>query len=56
MKQETLIAGFGGQGILLIGQLLAEAAMRQGLPNACTRSRKALPGCQIWLSYLLAAL
>ncbi len=31
MKQETLIAGFGGQGILLIGQLLAEAAMRQGL-------------------------
>jgi 2-oxoglutarate ferredoxin oxidoreductase subunit gamma len=31
MKQEVLIAGFGGQGILLIGQLLAEAAMREGL-------------------------
>lgn len=30
MTQETLIAGFGGQGILLMGQLLAEAAMRQG--------------------------
>src|SRR6266404_1914608 len=27
MKQETLIAGFGGQGILLMGRLLAEAAM-----------------------------
>jgi 2-oxoglutarate ferredoxin oxidoreductase subunit gamma len=30
MTQETLIAGFGGQGILLMGQLLAQAAMRQG--------------------------
>lgn len=29
MKQEVLIAGFGGQGILLMGQLMAEAAMRQ---------------------------
>ena len=30
MKQEVLIAGFGGQGILLAGQLMADAAMRQG--------------------------
>jgi 2-oxoglutarate ferredoxin oxidoreductase subunit gamma len=30
MKQEVLVAGFGGQGILLMGQLMAEAAMRQG--------------------------
>ena len=30
MKQETLIAGFGGQGILLMGRLLAEAAMNEG--------------------------
>jgi 2-oxoglutarate ferredoxin oxidoreductase subunit gamma len=30
MKRVVLIAGFGGQGILLIGQLLAEAAMRDG--------------------------
>ncbi len=30
MKAEILIAGFGGQGILLMGQLLAEAAMNAG--------------------------
>jgi len=28
MKRSVLVAGFGGQGILLIGQLMAEAAMR----------------------------
>lgn len=31
MKQEVLIAGFGGQGILLAGQIMAEAAMVEGL-------------------------
>ncbi|MCK6457080.1 MAG: 2-oxoacid:acceptor oxidoreductase family protein [Phycisphaerae bacterium] len=31
MKEEVLIAGFGGQGILLMGQLLAEAAMQEEL-------------------------
>ncbi len=31
MKHEVLIAGFGGQGILLMGRMLAEAAMDQGL-------------------------
>jgi len=30
MKRVVLVAGFGGQGILLIGQILAEAAMRDG--------------------------
>ena len=30
MEQQFLIAGFGGQGVLLIGQLIAKAAMRQG--------------------------
>lgn len=30
MQLETLIAGFGGQGILLMGQILAEAAMDEG--------------------------
>ena len=29
-KEEIIIAGFGGQGVLLIGQLIAKAAMRQG--------------------------
>lgn len=31
MRRDVLIAGFGGQGVLLMGQLLAEAAMDQGL-------------------------
>ncbi|TWT44110.1 Pyruvate synthase subunit PorC [Phycisphaerae bacterium RAS1] len=30
MKEEILIAGFGGQGILLMGRILAEAAMYDG--------------------------
>ncbi len=30
MKNEVLIAGFGGQGILMMGRLLAEAAMKEG--------------------------
>jgi 2-oxoglutarate ferredoxin oxidoreductase subunit gamma len=29
--QDAIIAGFGGQGVMLIGNLLAYAAMRQGL-------------------------
>ena len=31
MEAQFLIAGFGGQGVLLIGQLLAKAAMHQGM-------------------------
>ncbi len=30
MEAQFLIAGFGGQGILLIGQLMAKAAMHEG--------------------------
>ena len=29
MEKQFLIAGFGGQGVLLIGQLIAKAAMKQ---------------------------
>lgn len=32
MTHEIIIAGFGGQGILLMGQLLAEAAQLEGKP------------------------
>jgi len=31
MEKQFLIAGFGGQGVLLMGTLLAKAAMRDGL-------------------------
>ncbi|MFC2149375.1 2-oxoacid:acceptor oxidoreductase family protein [Candidatus Auribacterota bacterium] len=30
MKEEIIISGFGGQGILLAGKVLADAAMREG--------------------------
>lgn len=30
MQNEVQFAGFGGQGIMLMGQIMAEAAMRQG--------------------------
>ncbi|SER45301.1 2-oxoacid:acceptor oxidoreductase family protein [Salipaludibacillus aurantiacus] len=30
MKQELIIAGFGGQGVMSMGQLLAYAAMKEG--------------------------
>ena len=31
MKEEIIFAGFGGQGIMVIGKMLAWAAMREGL-------------------------
>ena len=31
MEAQFLVAGFGGQGVLLIGQLLAKAAMHDGM-------------------------
>jgi 2-oxoglutarate ferredoxin oxidoreductase subunit gamma len=34
MQSEIMFAGFGGQGILLIGKLLAHAAMQEGLEVA----------------------
>ena len=30
MQSEVMFAGFGGQGILMIGKILAETAMEQG--------------------------
>jgi 2-oxoglutarate ferredoxin oxidoreductase subunit gamma len=34
MQSEIMFAGFGGQGILLIGKVLAHAAMEEGLEVA----------------------
>ena len=31
MQSEVMFAGFGGQGVMLMGQILAEAAMQEGL-------------------------
>ena len=30
MEQQIIVAGFGGQGVLLMGQLLAYAGMLEG--------------------------
>lgn len=34
MNHEWLVAGFGGQGVLFLGDLLAQAALRQGLQTS----------------------
>ena len=34
MQKEVMFAGFGGQGILLMGDILAHAAMEAGLEVA----------------------
>ena len=34
MLEKNIFAGFGGQGVLLMGQLLAEAGMNEGLHTA----------------------
>ena len=39
MEAQFLIAGFGGQGVLLIGQLLAKAAMHEGKRRCCICGR-----------------
>ncbi len=49
------IAGFGGQGVLLLGQLLAEMGMREGLevswlPSYGPEMRSGSAHCHVWLS------
>ena len=34
MIERIIIAGAGGQGVMLLGKVLAQAAMRQGEPAA----------------------
>ena len=38
MKEEILIAGHGGQGVVVAGSLLANAAMEEGLETCGTVS------------------
>ncbi|MGO8797307.1 MAG: 2-oxoacid:acceptor oxidoreductase family protein [Candidatus Sulfotelmatobacter sp.] len=49
------IAGFGGQGVLLLGQLLIEMGMREGLevswlPSYGPEMRSGSAHCHVWLS------
>ena len=52
---EILIAGFGGQGILLLGQMLAEAGMRHGwnsswIPSYGPEMRGGTANCHVKIS------
>lgn len=38
LYEEVVIAGFGGQGIILAGKLLAQTAMKEGLEVTCMPS------------------
>lgn len=55
MHLETIIAGFGGQGILLAGQLLAEAGMLAGkqvswVPSYGPEMRGGVANCAVVIS------
>lgn len=55
MKRELLIAGFGGQGVLLLGRVLAEAAMQEGrevswLPSYGPEQRGGTCHCSVVIS------
>ena len=52
MYFDTIIAGFGGQGILLMGDLLADAAMEEGkhvtyLPTYGVEMRGGTANCTV---------
>jgi 2-oxoglutarate ferredoxin oxidoreductase subunit gamma len=55
MLEQVLFAGFGGQGMLLIGEFLAEAGMREGkyvswLPSYGPEMRGGTANCSVAIS------
>ncbi|MFW6181957.1 MAG: 2-oxoacid:acceptor oxidoreductase family protein [Spirochaetota bacterium] len=55
MHEEMIIAGFGGQGIMLLGKLLAEACMEEGrnvswLPSYGPEMRGGTANCHVIVS------
>lgn len=55
MKQEFIIAGFGGQGVLLLGQMLAYAGMLEGkqvswMPSYGPEMRGGTANCTVVIS------
>jgi 2-oxoglutarate ferredoxin oxidoreductase subunit gamma len=55
MHEELIIAGFGGQGIMLMGKLLAEACMEEGrhvswLPSYGPEMRGGTANCHVIVS------
>ena len=52
MEQRIMIAGFGGQGVLLMGQLIAQGAMDEGkfvswLPSYGPEMRGGTANCSV---------
>lgn len=55
MKEEIIFAGFGGQGVLLMGKLVCIAAMREGkhvshIPSYGAEMRGGTANCQVVVS------
>ena len=55
MEQRIMIAGFGGQGVLLMGQLIAQGAMDEGkfvswLPSYGPEMRGGTANCSVCIS------
>ncbi len=55
MHKEMIIAGFGGQGVLLLGKLMAEAGMEEGkhvswLPSYGPEMRGGTANCNVVIS------
>ncbi|WP_020611492.1 2-oxoacid:acceptor oxidoreductase family protein [Sediminispirochaeta bajacaliforniensis] len=55
MKEEIVFAGFGGQGVLLMGKLLCVAAMEEGkyvshIPSYGAEMRGGTANCQVVIS------
>ena len=55
MDEQLIIAGFGGQGVQLIGQILAKAAIKEGsnvsvLPSYGPETRGGMTNCAVVIS------
>lgn len=55
MKEEIILAGFGGQGVMLMGKLLAYAAMKEGyevswMPSYGPAMRGGTANCMVKIS------
>jgi len=55
MEHRIILAGFGGQGVLLMGQLLAKAAMAEGhevswMPSYGAETRGGTSNCHVMIS------
>lgn len=60
MTHEIILSGFGGQGIMAMGKMLAEAGMQEGLsvnwlPSYGPEVRGGTANCSVLLSFVRGA-